>query len=79
MQNIYEVQTANKRKSLAILILFVVFITLSIYILSQAMGVYLGYEPGGLGVAGIALIISGLMSFGRPAFSAHSLTICQAR
>ncbi|OGM18354.1 zinc metalloprotease HtpX [Candidatus Woesebacteria bacterium RIFCSPHIGHO2_01_FULL_37_10] len=64
MQNIYEVQTANKRKSLAILILFVVFITLSIYILSQAMGVYLGYEPGGLGVAGIALIISGLMSFG---------------
>src|SRR3989344_6051289 len=64
MQNIYEVQKANKRKSLAILILFVVFITLSIYILSQAMAVYLGYEPGGLGVAGIAVIISGLMSFG---------------
>lgn len=64
MINIYEAQAANKRKSLAIMVLFVIFITASVYILSQAFSVYLGYQPGGLGFAGIALIISGLMSFG---------------
>src|SRR3990172_1576925 len=64
MQNIYEAQSANKRKTAVVLILFVIFATLSIYILSQAMAVYLGYEPGGLGITGVALIISGLLSFG---------------
>ncbi|MCH7640745.1 M48 family metallopeptidase [Patescibacteria group bacterium] len=64
MQNIYEVAAANKRKSALILVLFVLFITVAVYILSQAFAVYLGYEPGGLGFAGLALILSGLMSFG---------------
>ena len=64
MQNIYEARAANKRKTAVVLILFVLFATLSIYVLSQAMAVYLGYEAGGLGITGIALIISGLLSFG---------------
>jgi len=64
MINIYEAQVANKRKSALIVILFIVFITVAIYIISQAFSVYLGYEPGGLGVAGIALLMSGLLSFG---------------
>lgn len=64
MQNIYEAVSANKRKSTIVLVGFVVFITLSIYLISQAFGVYMGYEPGGFGIAGIALIISGLMSLG---------------
>ena len=64
MINVYEAASANKRKSALIIVLFIIFVTVSVYILSQAMGVYFGYEPGGLGVAGIALIISGFMSFG---------------
>lgn len=64
MKNIYEVQEANKIKSWVVIILFVVFVTLAIYILSQAFAAYFGYEPGGLGIVGLALIISGLMSLG---------------
>lgn len=64
MQNIYEAVSANKRKSVLILILFILFTTVVIYVLSQAFAIFLGYEPGGLGFVGIALIISGLMSFG---------------
>ena len=64
MENIYEVQAANKRKSAIIIVLFIVFTSLVFYILSSAMAVYLDYEPGGLGIAGIALILSGLVSFG---------------
>ena len=63
MINIYEAQASNKRKSALIIALFIVFITVAIYIISQAFSVYLGYEPGGLGVAGMALIVSGLLSF----------------
>lgn len=63
MINVYEAIAANKRKSAVIVVLFIVFVAVAIYILSQAFGVYMGYEPGGLGIAGIALIISGLLSF----------------
>jgi len=63
MKNIYEVAQANKRKSWMVIIGFVVFVTLAIYVMSNAFAVYLGYRPGGLGVAGLAFIISGLMSF----------------
>lgn len=64
MINIYEAIEANKRKSTIIVILFAAFIAVAVYFISQAAGIYLGYEPGGLGFAGIALIIAGLMSFG---------------
>jgi heat shock protein HtpX len=69
MINIYEAVNANKRKSLLVIIGFVVFVTLSVYFISQAMGVYLGYVPGGLGFAGVALIVSGIISFGSDYFS----------
>jgi len=63
MQNIYEVQSANKIKSAIIVAFFVVFVALAVYIISQALGIYLGYQPGGLGLVGLAFIISGLMSY----------------
>lgn len=64
MKNIYEVQNANKLKSNLVLVGFIIFVTIVVYVMSQAFAVYLGYEPGGLGYAGMALIVSGIMSFG---------------
>lgn len=69
MQNIYEVQRSNKIKSFLVIVLFVLFISIAIYLISTAMGVYMGYEAGGLGIAGLALIISGIMSLGGYYFS----------
>ncbi len=63
MVNVYEAVSANKRKSLFVLIGFVVFVTVAVYVISNAFAIYLGYEPGGLGIVGIALIVSGLISF----------------
>ena len=54
MKNIYEVATSNKRKSAVILVAFFIFVS---------MGYFVGYEVGGVGVAGFSLIISGIMSF----------------
>lgn len=64
MINIYEAQTANKRKSAVIVLFFLIFVAIAVYFISQAFSIYLGYQPGGLGIVGIAFIISGLMSFG---------------
>lgn len=63
MDNIYEAQSANKRKSLLVIAFFAVFIFLSIYIIGQAMFVYMGYEPGGLGFVGLLMIASGIITF----------------
>ena len=63
MKNIYEVQSANKWKSAIIVVLFVAFVFLATYILTNAYGYYVGYQPGGLGFFGIALIVSGVSSF----------------
>ncbi len=80
MVNVYEAIAANKRKSVLVILGFIVFITAAIYFISQAMGIYLGYEPGGLGTVGIAFIISGLMSLGGYWFSDRIvLGISQAR
>ncbi len=69
MQNIYEAADSNKRKSAIVVIGFFVFVGVAIYFISSAFSIYLGYEPGGFGIAGIALILSGLMSFGSYYFS----------
>lgn len=69
MQNIYEVQSANKIKSIIVIFGFMLFVGIAIYILMGAMGYYLGYEPGGLGFVGIAFIISGFLSFSSYWFS----------
>lgn len=63
MQNIYEVQRSNKIKSGVITALFLIFSFVTIYVLAQAFGIYSGYETGGLGYVGIALIISGISTF----------------
>lgn len=55
--NIYSQISANKIKTWIITILFIVFITTIVYVYSKATG-------GGLALAGFALILSGLMSFG---------------
>jgi heat shock protein HtpX len=63
MINVYEAISANKRKSAVIIVMFAVFVAVAVYVMSTAFGVYTGYEPGGLGFVGIALILSGMMSF----------------
>ncbi len=63
MKNIYEVQSANKIKSAVIFAFFLVFVFSAVYVLTNAFGYYMGYQPGGFGYFGIALIISGISSF----------------
>lgn len=63
MKNFYEVASSNKTKSLVIVIIFFLFAAFAIYIISQALAIYMGYEPGGLGLIGIAFIISGVSTF----------------
>ena len=63
MKNIYEIQRSNKIKSTLIVALFVVFVAFATYFLIKALGVYTGYELGGLGFVGVALIVSGISSF----------------
>lgn len=69
MKNIYEVQAANRTRSAIIIALFGVFVAIAVYVLAQAISVYMGYEPGGLGYIGLALILSGVMTFGSYWFS----------
>jgi heat shock protein HtpX len=63
VKNIYEVQSANKTKSAIIVALFVVFVFIATYVLSSAYSYYSGYQPGGIGFFGIALIVSGISTF----------------
>lgn len=69
MKNIYEVAESNKRKSIFVIIGFMAFITVAVYFMANAFAIYAGYQPGGLGMVGIAFIVSGLMSFGSYYFS----------
>lgn len=69
MLNIYEAIERNKRRSFIVVAGFIIFVTLAVYFISQAMAIYSGYEPGGLGMAGIALVVSGLTSLGGYYFS----------
>ncbi|MDO8658682.1 MAG: M48 family metallopeptidase [Candidatus Levybacteria bacterium] len=55
--SIYSQISSNKIRTWVIIILFMTFITTIVYVYAKATG-------GGLGIAGFALIISGLMSFG---------------
>jgi heat shock protein HtpX len=56
--NIYHAISSNKWKTWAIMVLFVVIITTMVFVFSKALGL------SQLGLAGFALIISGLMSVG---------------
>jgi len=80
MVNIYEAVAANKRRSALVMVGFVVFVTLAVFFISQGLSYYWGYEASGLGVTGLALIISGLISLGGYYFSDKIiLTISGAR
>jgi heat shock protein HtpX len=63
LNNFYEAIAVNKRKSLIIIIGFVFFVAITVYVLSQAISYYFGYEPGGIGTVGLAFIVSGVFSF----------------
>ncbi len=56
--NIYNAISSNKWKTWVIMFLFVAFITTIVYVMSKAFGLSV------LGMTGVALIISGLMSIG---------------
>lgn len=80
MQNVYEVVSANRRKSFLVVLFFAVFISVASYFIVSAISYYWGYEAGGLGVFGIALIVSGISSFVGYYFSDRIiLTISGAR
>lgn len=65
MKNVYEQVDLNKRRSMVVVILFTLVVSLAIYFISMGMGAYLGDVRGfrGFGVFGVAMIVSGLMSF----------------
>ena len=63
VNNFYEAIIVNKRKSLIIVIGFILFVGLVVYVLAQAMAYYFGYAPGGIGIVGLAFMVSGAMSF----------------
>lgn len=69
MQNVYEQVDINKRKSALVVVLFSLFIVVSTYLISRGLGAYYGYDASGFGLTGIALIVSGLTSFGGYWFS----------
>lgn len=69
MENPYEAVSANKTKSAVIVIGFALFVVVVTYVLAQGFAYYLGYQPGGLGFAGLALIASGLVSLASYYFS----------
>lgn len=60
MKNIYEVKSKNIFKSYIIILGFFIFSIITIYILTQAFGVYMGYQPGNFGYIGFAFIFSGI-------------------
>jgi heat shock protein HtpX len=63
MVNVYESVDANKRKSILVVGFFVVFVFVSAVLIAKGLGYYYGYQTSGFELTGIALIISGVMSF----------------
>lgn len=63
MVNVYEAVDANKRRSWVVISAFVVFVMLAAVLIAKAIGYYYGYSASGFEFTGIALILSGVMSF----------------
>ena len=63
MLNVYESVTANKRKSALVVVCFTLFILLASFFISRGLAAYYGYQSSGFELTGIALVISGVMSF----------------
>lgn len=62
MLNVYESVDSNIRKSWVVISCFILFITLAVYFLAYGLSAYYGYEFSGVGVVGIAFVLSGLTS-----------------
>lgn len=63
MQNVYESVAANKRKSALVVAGFLIFTLLSSVLIAKGLGAYYGYTSSGLELSGLALVISGAISF----------------
>lgn len=63
MQNVYESVSSNKTKSWIVIIGFVLFVLLASVVIAKGLAAYYGYESTGLELTGIAMLISGVMSF----------------
>ena len=63
MINVYESVAANKRKSWLVIAGFVVFVLVAAVAIAKGIAAYYGYQSTGLEFTGIALVISGVMSF----------------
>lgn len=63
MINVYESVTANKRKSWLVIAGFVVFVLVAAVAIAKGIAAYYGYQATGLEFTGLALVISGVMSF----------------
>ncbi len=80
MVNFYEAVAANKRKSWVVIIGFMLFVVLASVMIAKGLGAYYGYQSTGLEFTGLALIISGVMSFISYYFSdSVILSLSQAR
>jgi len=80
MLNIYESVSQNKRKSFLVVIFFTIFAFVAIYFTGTGINTYYGYNMSPLGTMGLALILSGVMSFGSYYFSDKIiLTISRAK
>lgn len=63
MVNVYESVDANKRRSWVVIGGFVLFVLLASVVIAKGIAAYYGYESTGLEFTGIAMVISGVMSF----------------
>lgn len=65
MKNVFEQVDSNKRRSVVIMVLFTLVVSVSIYFISMGLSMYFGGigGGGGIGIFGIAMIFSGLTSF----------------
>jgi heat shock protein HtpX len=63
MLNVYESVDANKRRSNIVILCFVLFVLFSAVIIAKGLGYYYGYQTSGFELTGLALVISGVMSF----------------
>jgi len=63
MLNIYEAQALNRRKSFVVVLLFFIFVGISLYFLLNAFSYYYGLGNGGVGIVMPALLFSGLFSY----------------
>ena len=80
MVNVYESVDSNKLKSLLVIAGFMAFVFMAAFFISKGISVYYGSSGTGLEFTGLALIISGLISFGSYYFSDRIiLAISQAR